>query len=323
MKSGKQKRSSELYLIRSYDHSERDSPHPSPRQTIRSSRTNTQATNNSSTVQRRRRRIKASPTVNYGKAQQLEVWQVARAATAAKFYFEPLKVENARTDGFTEFTDGGFGRANNPTKTGKQEIEDLHGRDSVGVVVSVGTARKLKEDAKKANFFSTIPASAREFADQATDPEVIHDDIQREYDRHKQFSYYRLNHPGGLQTELDEWKPKQRMYGKKYGGKKTIQTIETAFTGWAALDENIELLKACAKDLVARRRERMNTGKWERFATGSHYECRLKRCGPGDFYERNQFRAHLIEKHKLEREELNDELTSCRRHWRYQNGHIV
>lgn len=322
MKSEADGRSSRLYLIRSYDHDKQDSPDhsrgPTPRTTMRSDRTNTGVSTNTNATQRRRQRKKSLIYPNYEKAQQLEVWQVARAATAAKFYFEPLKIENARVGGFAEFTDGGFGQANNPTRTGKQEIEDLHGSTSIGVVVSIGTARKFKKDAKKATFFSTIPASAREFADTATDPEIIHNEMQRDHDRYKEFPYYRLNYPGGLQTELDEWEPKRKMYNKKDGGSTTISDMDSAFNEWAAEPDNMQQLQECAAALVARRRGRMYTSKWERYATGSHFECRVKGCDPGDFFDRQQFENHLSENHYFEGDELKDEMSRCRIHWRYQ-----
>ena len=282
---------------------------------MRSGRTNTDISTNTNATQSGRE--KSLVDFNYEKAQQLEVWQVARAATAAKFYFEPLKIENARVGGFTVFTDGGFGQANNPTRTGKEEIEDLHGSTSIGIVVSVGTSRKLKEDAKKANFFSTIPNSAREFADTATDPESVHDQMQRDQNRHG-FPYYRLNYPGGLQTEIDEWEPKPRMYKKKEGGAKTIDDMESAFEKWLARPGNVEQLQECAAKLVARRRARMKTPKWERFATGSQFECRFRGCDPGDFFDRGLFTSHLREHHSLEGDKLRDQVSQCGRHWRYQ-----
>ena len=311
------------YLIRSYDHEKRNSPYPStgptPRTTMHSGRTNTDMSTNTDANQRRRERKKGLDNVNYEKAQQLEIWQVARAATAAKFYFEPLRIENARGKGFAEFTDGGFGQANNPTRTGKQEIEDLYGSEFVGIVVSVGTARKLKEPAKKTTFFSTIPASAREFANTATNPEIIHEQMQRDHvNGPNRYSYYRLNHPGGLETELDEWEPKRKMYNTNESGAKTIANMESAFDKWAAITDNIEQLQDCAAALVARRRARMDTIEWERYATGSVYTCRVKRCDPGDFFHRDQFESHLQEIHKLEGAELKAEVSQRRRHWRYQ-----
>lgn len=315
-------RSSRPYLIRSYDHEKQNSPHhsakPTPRTTMQSGRTNTGISTNTNITKRRRERKKSLDNINYEKAQQLEVWQVARAATAAKFYFEPLRIENARAEGFAEFTDGGFGQANNPTRTGKQEIEDLYGSDFIGIVVSVGTARKLKEDAKKATFFSTVPDSAREFADTATDPEIIHDEMQRDHDNNRRFPYYRLNYPGGLQTELDEWDPKSKMYNKKDSGTKTIANIENAFAKWAKDHDNIKRLENCATDLVARRRERMHTNKWERYATGSHFTCGVKGCDSQDFFHRHQFKSHLQEHYDFGDDDLEAEVIQCRRHWRYQ-----
>ena len=211
--------------------------------------------------------------------------------------------------------------ANNPARIGKQEIEDLHGSDAIGIVVSVGTARKSKQDAKKATFFSTVPDSAREFAAQVTDPEMTHKEMQREYKKNNEFSYYRLNHPGGLSTELDEWEPKSKMYKHKEGGAKTIRDIEIAFNDWAQLPKNTSHLQQCAADLVKCRRGRMDTNKWERYATGSHYVCPVRGCDPGDFFERRLFMEHLENKtknHGFEGEVLKDKLSGCRKHWRYQ-----
>ncbi len=320
MKAEDEGRVTELDLIRSYDHVKSHSPRQSRRSTMQSGRTNTDMSSNTNATQKWKRSLIHA---THGKASQLEVWQVARAATAAKFYFEPLKIPKARvSSGFTEFTDGGFGPTNNPTRTGKEEIEDLHGSTSIGIVVSVGTARKQRQDAKKARFFSTIPNSAREFAEQVTDPEKIHEGMQRDHERKKEFPYYRLNDPGGLQTELDEWEPKSKMFSNKEGGTKTISNIQSAFGNWAANPDNIKQLQECAAALVACRRKRMDTSKWERYATGSHYECGVKGCDPGDFFDRRQFKTHL-EEHEFEGEELKESMSLCRTHWRYQVASTV
>ena len=281
---------------------------------MRSGRTNT---NGSLATNKKPKKANSNFQINYGQASQLEVWEVARAATAAKFYFEPLQIEDSSGQGSTTFTDAGIGLANNPTQIGKQEIENLRGSTSVGIVVSVGTARKFKTDAKKAAFWSTIPDSAREFADGASDPEVVHTDIQRDHEKHEEFSYYRLNYPGGLQSELDEWKPKPTMYNRKDCGMKTLKAIDIAFKNWAQVPGNDDQLKDCAAALVKCRRGRMTTSKWERYATGSQYECRTKGCDPGDFFDRTKFEGHL-RKHGFEGEELKEELNACRKHWRYQ-----
>ena len=314
MKSEDGGRLSRPYLIRSYDHTKRNSLENSTRPTLEpttlSSRTNTD------TPGQRRESLDNN---NYEKAQQLEVWEVARAATAAKLYFEPLRIENRRAEGFTKFEDGGFSQANNPTRTGMHEIEDLHANGSVGTIVSVGTARKLKEDVEGKTFFSTLPNLAREFADTVTDPETTHREMKRDQAMYD-FPYYRLNHPGGLKTELDEWKPKNRMYNKKKSGEKTIADMESAFDRWAAKTDNIDQLQKCAAALVARRRERMNTDAWERYATGSHFTCGVRGCDPGDFFHRHQFEHHLQKHHDLKDDELKAEVDRRRKYWRYQSA---
>ena len=307
MKSEDGGRLSRPYLIRSYDHEEQSTPENSSRPATQSSRTNTDMSG----------RKKSLDNINYDKAQQLEVWQVARAATAAKLYFEPLRIENARAGGFTEFRDGGFSQANNPTRTGKHEIEDLHGYTSIDIIVSVGTARKLVEEAKKETFFSTIPNLANEFAATATDPEKTHDEMKRDQRRNK-FPYYRLNDPGGLKIDLDEWEPKSRTYNKKKSGIQTIADMKSSFAEWAAKLENIKTLQECATALVARRRKRMSTNKWERYATGSQFTCGFRGCDPGDFFHRHQFNAHLKKHHNVEDNELEAETRRRRKNWRYQ-----
>ena len=308
-----------LHLIRSYklheSHLPNHSTGPTPSSTMRSGRT---STGGSLATNRQPTRANSKFQPSYGQASQLEVWEVARAATAAKFYFEPLKIEDPSGQGFITFTDAGIGLSNNPTQIAKREIENRHGPTSVGIVVSVGTARKLRENAKKKRFWSIIPDAAREFADGANDPEAVHNDMQNDHVRNNEFPYYRLNHPGGLKTELDEWEPKSRMYNKKKGGVKTIADMESAFHKWAAKPENIKELEECADDLVKCRRGRMNTSKWERYATGSHYECPYQGCDPGDLFGRDGFADHLTKKHGSGGEDLENQVSVYRKQWRYQ-----
>ena len=265
--------------------------------------------------------------INYECAQDFEVWQVARAATAAQFYFEPLEIDHHAAGRKITFTDGGFSHTNNPTREGKREIEDLYGNNSIGIVVSVGTARKLKEDGGRKPFFSSIPNSTRDFADTMTDPEIVHRELKREHEKRMTFSYYRLNHPGGLKTDLDEWKPKQGMLNKE-GGWKTMADIRRSFYEWATKLENIQQLQACAEELVACRRKRSKTDErsktddwWARYATGCQFKCRERACPYGDFYARRVFEAHLKSAHSYEEnDDLKYEVEECKKYWRYQRG---
>ena len=307
--------SDSLYLIRSYNHEKRSPSRLNARSTSGPSRVGTGISSYSTRAKTKRDGL---VDVNYEKAQDFEIWQVARAATAAPFYFEPMKIERALTRGHTILTDGGFGHTNNPVRDAKKEVEQRHGRTSVSTIVSVGTARKATK--RKRAFFS-VPGWTRHFADQATDPEKNHADMQREHDdcldEDGSFSYFRFNDPGGLKMALDEWKPKQVRFSHAISGHKTIEAMENAFGRWASNPENTNELHNCAAELVDRRRQRMDTPKWELYATGAWYECDKKNCSFES--DRDAFERHLRLYHNvLDPEELKRIILNCRRIWEYQ-----
>ena len=297
-----------LYLIRSYDH---DKP---PRSILDANRARTNTSNNLSIAGPQR-----TKTVNYEKAQDFEIWQVARAATAAKLYFKPLIIENSRTEGHIAFTDGGFRLVNNPTKRGMREIETLHGDSTVGAVVSVGTARMENADKGK-GLFSTLVTFTKDTSDIATDPEQTHHSIDQELERlpeTSRFPYYRLNDPGALDIELDNWKPRHK-FSNRIEGSQTIGDIQHAFNSWASKTETIEILKSCAACLVARRRRRMWTPQWERYSTGAQYQCTVNTCQLEDFFERGKFEEHLRSAHSVKDAEISEYAKANRKCWKYQ-----
>lgn len=265
-----------------------------------------------------KQRGKSPRTLNYEKAQKFEIWQVARAATAAPWYFEPLKVEKARTLGHIYFTDGGFSRNNNPTRRGQLEIEELHGPNSIGVVVSVGTARKenVSKSSQWWHFVDKAPREIKGMAHNLSDPEQVHEEMQEEQDK-KDFTYFRLNHKDGLNLELDRWEPKQGWFNQP-AGSKTISVIDNAFGQWASNVATIKDLKDCAETLVECRRRRMYTPKWERFATGARYRCRRHHCG-FEVFEGEKFKAHLQD-HDISGQELKSEMENCKDRWQYQDS---
>ena len=57
----------------------------------------------------------------------------------------------------------------------------------------------------------------------------------------------------------------------------------------------------------------MPTRKWERYAIGSSFECRLRNCGTEDFLHRDEFICHLSEVHGLDGSALLDEVRATRR----------
>ncbi|KAG8531349.1 uncharacterized protein KY384_002978 [Bacidia gigantensis] len=264
-------KSDQLYLIRSYDHEKRSTPQVSKQP----SRSNTDM----SQFSNRQRRARC--TGSHGST------PIFRALENIQYFWG--------AEDCIEFTDGGFGAENNPVKEAKQEIESLYGPESVGILVSVGTARKTTPERAK-SFLTTMPTQGRNMASKATNPESAHKDMLEETNRDEAFPYYRLNHPGGLELELDAWEPKQSKFrSKNQSGSQTIDAIENAFGHWARKVDTHRMLEECASGLVERRRKRMKTARWERYATGASYECREQRCTKV-CYDRKQFKRHLSER---------------------------
>ena len=309
---------SKLYLIRSYHHENKITPPPStvptPRTITSSSRANTGISTNPG-MEGLGGQVTEYETKNYERAQEFEIWQVARAATAAPNYFEPMRIEMARTSGSILFTDGGFSHTNNPSEEGRSEIEELHGHNKIGIFVSVGTARKMK---KEKNSFFKFPGEFRRTAYTATDPEIVHAFMTKQQ---QGFTYYRLNDLDGLDIEFDRWEPKQ-YWSNHDVGSHTIRTIENTFFKWAGRSDSFSQLKGCAEMLVDCRRSRMLTDNWERYATGAQYRCCYKSCGREDICNGNKFRAHLKECHHIQDELLQRIMVRCRSQWQYQDGNI-
>ena len=268
---------------------------------------------------RRGRGEEGLETKNYEKAQEFEIWQVARAATAAPFYFEPLKIEKARAPGSILFTDGGFSYDNNPSREGKREIQDLHGHGRTHILVSVGTARKTRVEKKW--FFNKVQREVRVMADDLSNPEKVHEDVKRDQ-LSEEFNYYRLNQPDGLDIKLDRWEPKQHWYSNQDAGSYTINTIRNHFAHWVCQVDTISLLRDCAARLVECRRSRMSTDKWERYATGAQYRCHYTGCSHEDIFSGLKFAAHLRQYHHVQEDVLQEEMGRCKHQWRYQDDSV-
>ncbi|MCJ1473730.1 hypothetical protein MMC13_002381 [Lambiella insularis] len=205
--------SATLYLIRSYDHEERDSlkrPRRIPGDLIASSSRANTGMSGGFLIEEPESRPQDSKR-NYGKAQKLEIWEVARAATAALFYFEPLRLAVPGPSKHIFLTDAGIKYTNNPTKVGTREIEDMHGKSAIGIVVSVGTARHDERPKPK----GLVPAidKIKATIGEGADPKIVHNDVL--YESQNQYQYYRLDDPKGLKMELDEWKPKRTPFKRR------------------------------------------------------------------------------------------------------------
>lgn len=257
-------------------------------------------------------------SINYGNAQDFEIWEVARAATAAPFFFEPLELEIPRSTEYMRFTDAGISDTNNPTLVGTKEIERANGTNSIGIVVSVGSARRDENNPKK--IFMASKAKLKDITQNATDTRRIHDELKEKAKR-TGFSYYRLNDPKGLKMKLDNWEPKRSLFNGPRGGR-TIENIEIAFNQCCARTHINRQLEECAAELVRCRKSRVhNRAAWERFATGAKFTCRFIRCEREDFFNREQFRHHLEIDHGVMQGDLGVEEKQCKKNWRYQPLH--
>ena len=245
-------------------------------------------------------------------AKGFEVWEVARAATAAPFYFDPFHHPvDKRTDRRRWFEDGGFVHTNNPTEEGIQEIEETYGGDAVGVVVSVGTSRS------RVRIGNGIKQRMKRIANFSNDPETVHHAIGRGtgLGGRNMRDYFRLNDENGLDVKLDEWRPRD----KENSGSKTLRKIKNGFNEWAAELDTFITLRHCAELLVQQRRNRtLDADKWEQFSTGSLYRCRKPRC-QAEFQGRVRFHDHLVSVEGWEGgEDLENHKEACKTMWTYQ-----
>jgi hypothetical protein len=210
------------------------------------------------------------------------------------------------------FEDGGFGESNNPTDLGIQEIRRLG--HTVGTVVSVGTARA------DALYGTGILGRIKMMSDKATNPENVHARVEERADR-EDFDYFRLNAPGFLEVDLDEWKPKS--------GARTLEKIRRRFNEWLRDPQNDEDLQDCAKALVRQRRARaMDRDQWQHFAIGAVYTClgcmEVTPCR-AEFKNKASFRSHLLGHHGLARDGLTADqipdnvLKTCMARFQYRS----
>lgn len=247
---------------------------------------------------------------NEGYAHKFPVWKVARAATAAPYYFDSLEIKTSDPeDNHFKFSDGGMGVTNNPTKAIVEHLEkhikvpEHADYGKLQTVVSVGTAR---HDASQHREYKRLSQKVKGVYNQWSDPQDIHLEMESDYvdkrrDQKEYFFYYRLNPNLSnldhlLDLDLDDWRPKT---GSQPGWK-TLKTIEDRFHAWFTNDTAaIKLFEDCAADLVGQRNARVHDReRWERYAHCVSYECRS--CGSRtSFALRTEFCKHIRESHNI------------------------
>lgn len=299
-----------LYLIRSYDCFERAAPQIlSPGAPILPGES-MMAGIRQETFTSDVPKIKLDSKVNYGPAQDFEIWEAARAATAPVF-FDPLKIEVADLGEHLSLTGAGFGYDRNPTKEGANEIERMYGTESIGIVVSIGTPRGYKKR-------SEMKRMMKSTAQKAGDTDLVHS-IMNTKSSKDGFPYYRLNDLNSLDVQLDAWEPKFSRFHGQDSGSKTLQKIRASFDDWFINSDNMMELRLCARELVRCRKNRSaNHAKWDHYATGAEFTCRVIGCSRENFDDREEFQQHLERDHDIY--DIQKELIECRRDWRYQEA---
>lgn len=145
--------------------------------------------------------------INYGSATNWEVAQIAGAATAAELYFPPVTGKKHR--GNVTYSDGGFSNTNNPAIEGIRNIGERWSPDSVGIVVSVGTARYGPPSESK---WWSFRGRVTKWTDNMTDQQPVHRSAKAK-SKHKDFvfPYFRftVKREFALRIGLDEWEPKR------------------------------------------------------------------------------------------------------------------
>ncbi|KAL9137349.1 MAG: hypothetical protein Q9175_001449 [Cornicularia normoerica] len=228
---------------------------------------------------------------NPGRPDNYQIWQVARATSAAPFYFKAVRLEEE--DEKFEYIDGGLG-ANNPTEEAYRSVKQLNYNNprTVQVLVSIGTGKNLEADPNPSAGYGLYMSYANTAARWATQSEATHHTI---LDATRTFAeYFRLNVEQGIgKMKLDAWK------GDK--GCKTLELIRTKTQDYLGSPDGQQQISSSARQLVNIRRARsssMYIDYWERFCHGVEYHCCANNCPDSRdrrYEDRQALRRHIQE----------------------------
>ncbi|KAL9602366.1 MAG: hypothetical protein Q9219_001932 [cf. Caloplaca sp. 3 TL-2023] len=204
---------------------------------------------------------------------EFEIWQVARATSAAPSYFKSTRLFEYR------YYDAAV-NINNPSLEVYKEVSLLNKpHESIELLLSIGTGN-AKGNTTKAKH--SLQKELNNISD------LVHQKICQAR-KEDGFAYYRWDVQGGLQdVRLDEWKPIE-------SGETTRARIERATNRYLESPEIDKQVRECAEILVHARLLRAQTMRWEMFAAGTRYRCPLPSCPYQSlrFQNRNELMDHL------------------------------
>lgn len=210
---------------------------------------------------------------NPNETPNFDIWQVARATSAAPSYFKSTRLFEYK------YYDAAV-NINNPSLEMYKEVSLYNkAHESIELLLSLGTGNA------KGNTTKAKHALQKDLNDIS---DLVHRKILQAQEKDR-FEYYRWDVQGGLQdVRLDEWKPIE-------SGETTRARIERATNRYLESPEVRMQINDCADILVRARLLRAQTMRWEMFAAGTRYRCPIPNCEYQSlrFSNRNELMDHL------------------------------
>ena len=179
--------------------------------------------------------------LNPGSRNMCQIWEAARATTAAPKLFPPIRIDE------TVFIDGGI-TANNPTQEALREVAYLHGNKLSGTcIVSIGSGVYHGPDlpalkiSNKSHYQGT-KTLVQILRAAATRTESTSLDVLFEASLSQSFEYFRLNTKYDRSILLDQWDKSRQVQAE----------IERSAKDYLDSAEAQESLRRCASILVSK-----------------------------------------------------------------------
>ena len=220
---------------------------------------------------------------NRRSSQYLDISSVAQAMIGAPTLWESAHLSS---------------HVNNPSLEIFYEVNSRHREtlDPIDVFLSLGCGDPKSRSSRKNEEFKPKRKLSRSLSKIEKHLSMVSDLVHYEMlRRSSSLCYYRLDVKEKLRTvRLGEWKPFDT-------GASTLNAIQNATTTYLKQSDVQDQLKRCAKKLVQRRRDRSETMRWESFALGIRYRCKVEPpCELKDaegrpvlFQNRNELMDHL------------------------------
>ena len=212
--------------------------------------------------------------------EDLGIWDVARATSAAPFHFKPVTLGSALYYDVTKVIDSS-------TLYVLNAVEHAEGwPNTIGTLLNVDLRSPEAERRHKRRGSMALRLQEPSHHD------IIHGNLQDRSERGS-FEYHRLDPLEHLNASRSD------KVSSKSNHKKAVEETQGTIADYLAQDHVKAHLRQIADDLVKVRLQRARTMKWERFATGVIYRCPVKGCHQSSlrFENRRDLLDHLRRVH--------------------------